>query len=161
MNPTATDARHLRRTQPGRPPRIVPLLNPISRRLLAAGVPMGPNALITVRGRTSGLPRSTPLAIIEVADRRWIWSPWGDVGWVRNLRAAGSATITLHHQTEDVRATELDLEQRIWFFRDILGPVARGMRFGFAFVRIVDGVDLNHPEEMAEGRRVFELHRPG
>jgi hypothetical protein len=80
---------------PGMPPRwVFSLFNPIARFLLAAGVPLGPNGLITVRGRKSGLPRTTPVAIIAVAGRRWVWCPWGDTQWVRNLRAAGGATIT-------------------------------------------------------------------
>ncbi len=56
MTQTAGQARTIDATQPGRPPRIVQLLNPIARRLLAAGVPMGVNALVTVAGRRSGLP---------------------------------------------------------------------------------------------------------
>ncbi len=157
MTHTTADPRTAGLHQPGRPPRIVPLLNPISRRLLGAGMPLGPNALLTVAGRRSGLPRTTPLAIIEAGDRRWVWSPWGETDWVRNLRAAGQATITVRRETEEVRATELDLAERVTFFRDVLGPVARGMRFGVWFIRAVDGVDVNRPEEMAEGRRVFEL----
>jgi hypothetical protein len=43
--------------------------------LLAAGVPMGFNGLITIRGRKSGLPRTTPVAIIAVSGRRWVWAP--------------------------------------------------------------------------------------
>ncbi len=157
MTHTTADPRATGLHEPGRPPRILPLLNPISRRLLGAGMPMGPNALVTVPGRRSGLPRSTPLAIIETGDRRWVWSPWGETDWVRNLRAAGHATITVRGETEEVRATELDPAERVAFFRDVLGPVARGMRFGVWFIRAVDGVDVNRPEEMAEGRRVFEL----
>jgi deazaflavin-dependent oxidoreductase (nitroreductase family) len=132
--------------------------NPLARFLLRAGVPLGLNGLITVRGRKSGLPRSTPVAIIEVSGRRWIWCPWGDVQWVRNLRAAGRATITVRRREEDVAATELDAVQRVGFFRDVLRPLARGMPFGLWFFRIVDGVDLNDPVAAAEGRRVFELH---
>lgn len=139
-------------------PSWVTVFNPIARRLLRAGVPMGPNALITVQGRTSGEPRSTPLAIIELADRRWIWSPWGDVHWVRNLRAAGGGTIIVRGRTEAVRATELDPAERVAFFRDVMVPAANAMPFGNAFVRIVDGVDLADPVAAAEGRRVFELH---
>jgi len=138
-------------------PSWVTVFNPIARRLLAAGVPMGPNALITIAGRTSGQPRSTPLALIAVGGRRWVWSPWGDVHWVRNLRAAGVATISVHGRTEDVTAAELDSVERVAFFRDVLTPVARAMPFGMQFVRIVDGVDLTDPAEAAEGRRVFEL----
>jgi deazaflavin-dependent oxidoreductase (nitroreductase family) len=142
----------------GRAPRVTSLVNPIAKRLLAAGVPMGFNALITVPGRKSGVPRTTPLAVIEHSGRRWIWSPWGDVNWVRNLRAAGHATISVRGRTEEVTATELDPSQRVAFFRDVLGPVARGMRFGVQFIRLLDGVDVNEPVTAAEGRAVFELH---
>jgi deazaflavin-dependent oxidoreductase (nitroreductase family) len=141
-----------------RVPRMVPLFNAIARPLLAAGVPMGFNGLLTVRGRTSGLPRTTPVAIITVSGRRWVWAPWGDVHWVRNLRAAGRATITVRRRTEDVRATELDPADRVEFFRDVVGPLARSIPFGVRFIRVLDGVDLNDPEEAAEGRPVFELH---
>jgi deazaflavin-dependent oxidoreductase (nitroreductase family) len=140
-----------------RVPRRVSLFSPILRFLLAAGVPLGPNGLVTIRGRKSGLPRTTPVAIIEVSGRRWVWAPWGDVHWVRNLRAAGRATITVRRRTEEVRATELDPTQRVGFFRDILGPHARGTPFGIWFIRTVAQVDLDHPLEAAEGRVVFEL----
>lgn len=141
-----------------RAPRFAGVLNTLARPLLAAGVPMGANALVTIRGRTSGEPRTTPLAIIEVDGRRWVWSPWGEVNWVRNLRAAGRATVTARRRTEEVRATELDPTERTSFFRDVLTPFARSIRFGVAFIRIVDGVDLADPVAAAEGRRVFELH---
>jgi deazaflavin-dependent oxidoreductase (nitroreductase family) len=126
--------------------------------LLDAGVPLGPNKLVTIRGRKSGLPRTTPLAVIEVGDRRWVWAPWGEVQWVRNLRAAGRATITVRRRTEEVTATELDPTERVAYFRDVLGPLARSIPFGVRFIRIVDGVDLNDPVAAADGRRVFELH---
>jgi deazaflavin-dependent oxidoreductase (nitroreductase family) len=142
-----------------RAPRRVTIFTPVAKFLLAAGVPMGFNGLVTIRGRTSGLPRTTPVAIIEVSGRRWVWAPWGDVHWVRNLRAAGRATVTVRRRTEDVRAVELDPDQRVAFFRDVLGPVARGIPFGVQFIRIVDQVDLDHPVDAAEGRAVFELHR--
>jgi deazaflavin-dependent oxidoreductase (nitroreductase family) len=118
---------------------------------------MGFNGLITIRGRKSGLPRTTPVAVIAVSGRRWVWAPWGDVHWVRNLRAAGHATITVRGRKEEVRATELDPTERVAFFRDILGPVARGIPFGVTFIRIADQVDLDRPLEAAEGRPVFEL----
>lgn len=121
------------------------------------GIPMGPNGLVTIRGRKSGLPRTTGLAIIEIAGRRWVWAPWGEVQWVRNLRSAGRATIAKHGRTDDVSAVELDPEQRVAFFRDVLGPQARSIPLGQWFIRVVDGVDLDRPDEAAEGRRVFEL----
>ena len=140
----------------GAPPWVT-VFTPIAKLLLAARVPLGFNGLITIRGRKSGLPRTTPVAIIEVSGRRWVWAPWGDVHWVRNLRAAGGATITVRGRKEEIRATELDRTERLAFFRDVLGPVARGMPLGVWFIRTVDGVDLDDPLEAAEGRPVFEL----
>jgi deazaflavin-dependent oxidoreductase (nitroreductase family) len=145
-------------TQRGQAPWWVPLFNPITKVLLAAGVPLGFNGLITIRGRKSGLPRTNPVAIIEVSGRRWVWAPWGEVQWVRNLRAAGRATITVRGLKEEVTATELDPMDRIGYFRDILGPLARSIPLGSWFIRIADGVDLNDPVEAADGRPVFELH---
>jgi len=136
----------------------VTVFNPVARRVLAAGVPLGFNGLITIRGRTSGLPRTTPIAIINVSGRRWVWAPWGGSQWVRNLRAAGDATITVRGRKEEVRATELDATERVGFFRDVLGPVARAMRFGVWFIRTFDRTDLADPVKAAEGRAVFELH---
>jgi deazaflavin-dependent oxidoreductase (nitroreductase family) len=140
-----------------RVPRLVPVFNRLVQPLLGAGLPMGFNGLLTVRGRSSGQPRTTPLAIIEVDGRRWVWSPWGDVHWVRNLRAAGEATVVVRRQTQSVRTIELDPEQRLGFFRDTFGPLARRIPFGVTFVRLLDGVDVRDPARAAEGRVVFEL----
>jgi deazaflavin-dependent oxidoreductase (nitroreductase family) len=141
-----------------RVPWRVSLFSPILKLLLGAGVPMGFNGLITIRGRKSGLPRTTPVAIIAFSGRRWVWAPWGEVHWVRNLRAAGRATINVRGRKEEVSATELDPAQRVDFFRDVLGPLARGIPFGVSFIRIADGVDVRRPLDAAEGRVVFELH---
>ena len=140
-------------------PWYIPLFSPIAQLLLKLGVPLGFNGLITIRGRKSGLPRTTPVAIIDVSGRRWVWAPWGEVNWVRNLRAAGAATITVRRRDEAVRATELNPEERVGFFRDVMKPLAQSIPFGMTFIRVVDGVDLNRPEDAAAGSRVFELHR--
>jgi deazaflavin-dependent oxidoreductase (nitroreductase family) len=140
-----------------RVPTQVSLFSPFLQLLLRAGVPLGFNRLVTIRGRTTGLPRTTGLAVVESGGRRWVWAPWGDVHWVRNLRAAGRATITQGRRREEVVATELDRAERVAFFRDVLGPVARRYPFGASFIRLVDGVDINDPVRAAEGRVVFEL----
>jgi deazaflavin-dependent oxidoreductase (nitroreductase family) len=144
--------------QRARVPRYVPFFNVFARWLLRAGTPMGPNALVTIRGRASGQPRTTPLAIVEDSGRRWIWAPFGDVDWVRNLRAAGEATITVGRRTEDVSAIELDPAERVAFFRDVLGPVAGSIPLGPWLMRTVLRTDLGDPEAASEGRPVFELH---
>jgi deazaflavin-dependent oxidoreductase (nitroreductase family) len=140
-----------------RVPWQVSLFSPVLKFLVGAGVPLGFNGLIIIRGRKSGQPRTAAVAIIAASGRRWVWAPWGEVHWVRNLRAAGRATITVRQRKEEVTAAELDSDQRVEFFRDVLGPLARSIPFGAAFIRIVDGVDVTRPLEAAEGRRVFEL----
>ena len=136
----------------------VPFFNPIARRLLAAGVPMGPDVLLTVRGRKSGLPRTTPVAVCEHQGRRGVISPFGEVDWVRNLRAAGQATITAGRRKEDVIAVELGQTEAAAFIRDVLAPHARRTRLGLWFVRHIDKIDIDIPEAAAEGRPVFALH---
>jgi deazaflavin-dependent oxidoreductase (nitroreductase family) len=144
---------------PGYPSRwVFSVFNPIAKFFLKAGIPLGFNGLITVRGRKSGLPRTTPVAIIKVSGRRWVWAPFGEVHWVRNLRVAGGATITVRRRKEEVNVTELDPTQRIEFFRDTLAPLVRSIPFGVWFIRMADKVDLNHPLEAAERCPVFELH---
>ena len=76
-------------------PRSLAGSNPVTRRLLRAGLPMGPNTLLTVRGRTSGVPRSAPVAIVAVDGRRYVIGAYRDVQRVRNLRAAGTAVVRL------------------------------------------------------------------
>jgi deazaflavin-dependent oxidoreductase (nitroreductase family) len=134
------------------------MFTPITRPLLAAGVPLLFNGLITIPGRKTGQPRTTPVAIIAVGGRRWIWAPWGNSHWVRNLRAAGQATITYRRREERVTASELDESQRVGFFRDVLRPLAQSLLGGMWFIRTFDQTDLRNPVEAAQGRAVFELH---
>ena len=92
--------------RPASAPFFVGLFNPIARRLLRGGLPMGPNALLTVRGRTSGLDRTTPVAVVSIDGRRWVIATFGDTNWARN-RAAQQATITINRRAEAVASREL------------------------------------------------------
>lgn len=138
-------------------PRWVTIFNPIAKTLLGIGVPLGYNGLLTIRGRKTGVPRSTPIAIIDVGGRRWVWAPWGEVHWVQNLRAAGCATVTVRGREEEVRSRELDDAERLAFFRDVLRRVAHDMPLGVQFIKLVDKVDVDDPVGAANGRPVFEL----
>jgi deazaflavin-dependent oxidoreductase (nitroreductase family) len=139
----------------------VDLFNPLARRLLGAGLPMGPNALITIRGRKSGEPRTTPIALIEIEGRRWVSSPFGDVNWVRNLRASGEATLTVGRKQQAVTAAELSQEERVAFFRDLMGPFVRRIPLGLGRLLLgsVLGAKeiLDDPESAAVRHPVFEL----
>jgi deazaflavin-dependent oxidoreductase (nitroreductase family) len=141
-------------------PSFIGFFNRITQRLLGAGIPLGPNALITIRGRKSGEPRTTPIAIVEIEGRRWVQSPFGDVNWVRNLRASGQATLTIGKQRELVTAIELTPEGAAGFFRDVLGPYVRRLPLGKWMIGSVLGAKdiLEDPVAAGERHPVFELH---
>src|SRR5438552_19148282 len=94
---------------PVKAPSFVRLFNPITRRLLKVGALLGPNALITVQGRKSGIPRTTPIALVELDGGRWVIATFGETNWVRNLRTAVEATLPVGRNRERVIATELTL----------------------------------------------------
>jgi deazaflavin-dependent oxidoreductase (nitroreductase family) len=139
-------------------PGWIGFFNPVVKLLMAAGVPMGPDVLMTVRGRRTGLPRSTPVAIAEVAGREWLLSPFGDVDWARNLRAAGHATIRSGRRRYEIDATALDRDDKIAFFRDVLEPYLQTHRVVGWIVRRVDGIP-DDPIAAADGCEVFQVTR--
>jgi len=93
-------------------PWFLPLANTLVKTLMRAGVPLSgpgkcPMYLMTVRGRKSGQPRTTPIAVVAQNQQRYLLTPYGAVDWVRNLRAAGEALFTRGRRTETLRAREL------------------------------------------------------
>ena len=141
-----------------RAPRFVGFFNPLARRILRSGALLGPNALITIRGRKSGLPRTTPVALVEIGGRRWVIGTFGETNWVRNLRAAREATLTVGRRSEEVSASELDVQARTEFFRDVLGPFVRRLPGGRLVLRLLGATEiLDDPAAAAGHRPVFEL----
>jgi deazaflavin-dependent oxidoreductase (nitroreductase family) len=95
-----------------RVPTFVRLGNVLTTTLLRAGFKLVglrdyPIYLLTVRGRKSGQPRTTPIVIIEQNGKRYLASPYGIVDWVCNLRAAREATLTRGRRSKTVNALEL------------------------------------------------------
>jgi deazaflavin-dependent oxidoreductase (nitroreductase family) len=84
-------------------------------RLMAAAVRRGlgpaPLRLLTVAGRRTGTPRTTPVNLIEADGVRYLVAPYGAVGWVRNLRVAGRATLERGGRREEVGAVEVGPEE--------------------------------------------------
>src|SRR5881628_1490728 len=101
-------------------PSYVPILNPLVHSLLRLGVPIGPMALITVRGRKTGKARTNPVAPFEHNGRRYLLSPYGHVNWVHNLRAAGKATLRRGWHKETVVAVELAPEEAAPVLREAI-----------------------------------------
>ncbi len=99
--------------------------NAMTSSLLRLGVHIGSFALLTVRGRKSGKPIESPIAIFVQEGKRYLITPYGEVNWVRNLRAAGGeATITRSRRTEKIHAIELPPETAAPIFREAVrsGP---------------------------------------
>src|SRR2546422_9112091 len=83
-----------------RVPFFVPLFNPIARRMLRGGLPLGPNALLTVRGRSSGVDRTTPVAVVAIGGRRGGIAAFGGVNWAPDLWGARAATPSVNRPPE-------------------------------------------------------------
>lgn len=78
------------------------------RGLLRIGLAPRTYYLLTVAGRNSGQPRSTPVRLVESDAGRWLVAPYGAVSWVHNVRAAGEVTLGRGRRSERLRAVELD-----------------------------------------------------
>jgi len=85
-------------------------LNAVVRPLARLGL-AGPHThLLTVRGRASGKPWSTPVSIVRDGDERWLVAPYGERNWVRNARAAGWVELRRGRRRERLRVEELGPE---------------------------------------------------
>jgi deazaflavin-dependent oxidoreductase (nitroreductase family) len=86
-------------------------LDALVRTLIRLGIPPRGIYLLTTRGRRTGMLRSTPVTLVEDDQGRWLVAPYGDVGWVRNVRAAGEVTISRGRHSDDLRADEVAAEE--------------------------------------------------
>lgn len=72
----------------------------------------GSRVLETV-GRTSGLPRQTPVNVLTLDGRQYLVSPRGEGQWVRNVRADEGRLVLILGRTRESRlATEVPVEER-------------------------------------------------
>ncbi len=97
--------------------------------VLRLGLKVGSQYLLTVPGRMSGAPRSTPISIVVLDGERFIVSAFADADWVRNVRAAGGASLRRGTHTEEVRLVELPEPERDPILRTFLQQVPGGVRF--------------------------------
>jgi deazaflavin-dependent oxidoreductase (nitroreductase family) len=148
-------------------PAVVRFSNPLASRLLRLGLPLGPNVILTVRGRVSGQPRSFPVAILAHDGRRYVIGAYGDVQWTRNLRAAGEAELSERGAApEHVLADELSRPEAERFFAETLPSFigqfsAAGRLFAKVFFRLAAPDIVTDPVGSAAKRPVFELRRSG
>jgi deazaflavin-dependent oxidoreductase (nitroreductase family) len=101
-------------------------------RLLRRGRGPGFMRLLTVTGRTSGLPRTTPVVPVRNDGDVWVVSPFGDVDWVRNVRAAGRLELHRGGERTTYTARELAPTEATPVLRDYLAmPSERFVRRDF------------------------------
>lgn len=85
-------------------------------------------ALLTVPGRTTGLPRSVPVALAPVEDGWTLISVYGVSDWSKNLDAAGKATITVRGRTTEVTVERLKPSLAAPILRDAISNAPRMVR---------------------------------
>jgi deazaflavin-dependent oxidoreductase (nitroreductase family) len=112
-------------TRPYRPSWFQRQANTFLTRALRNG--RGPSfmRLLSVTGRTTARVFTTPIVPVHDGDRYWLISPFGDVGWVRNVRAG--SPVTLERGDDGVTGTfrELDAEEATPILRTYLSSRAR------------------------------------
>ena len=145
-----------------RAPALIRLPGPIVQRLLRFGMPLGPNRVLTIRGRRSGKAISVPLAVAEVDGRRWVIGTFGETNWVRNLRAAGEAEVDIDGEHRHLRAVELTHEQAAGFFTNVIVPYVAHMprlwRIGVSsLIKFAAPEIYSDPPSAALKHPVFEL----
>jgi deazaflavin-dependent oxidoreductase (nitroreductase family) len=136
-------------------PRFVKFNNSIIGTLLRSGVKLGPNTLLTVPGRKSGTPRTTPVAILELNGERYVQSTFGrNIDWVRNLRASGEGTIKKGRREERIRAEEISAEEAGVVYQHFLPTAPSILRKSFD---VKMDAPLTDYIEMAKGHPMFRI----
>jgi len=120
------------------------------------GVRGGHLVLLTVTGRSSGLPRHTPVVEHDVGGKTYLWCPYGGrAQWYRNLAANPVVTVQSRRGTQVMRAVGIkDDEEAIEVVADL-------RRFNLPFLRsylAAEGL-ADTPEEIARNWDRLHLRR--
>ena len=114
---------------------------------------MGPVHVLTVPGRRTGKPQTTPVSPVDYDHQRWLIAGWADADWVKNLRASGWATLTKGTRIEQIRAVEVTPTQGAAALRAFVQERGGG-RYAF-------GLDPDAPlesfEREAEAHPIFRI----
>jgi F420H(2)-dependent quinone reductase len=133
----------------------VRLTNRVVTMLLRLGVPLGAVCLLTVPGRRSHMPRTTPVATFTFEGERYLMQGYRGADWVANARAAGQGLLGRGLRVRRVLLIEVPLAER----RVILGHVARTARGSTA--RLVESglVESADPESFAANAPTIAVFR--
>lgn len=141
-------------------PFYIPLFNHAVRSFLRIGIPMGYVGLLTVKGRNTGKTRRNPVGLFQHNGNRYLFSTFGDVNWVRNIRATRTARVKKGLKTRTVVPVELSLDEAAVVLKETIAPAFLGLGgkvFGSHFpLKPEDSMDKFVEE--AKRHPVFELH---
>jgi hypothetical protein len=131
--------------------------NRIVRALQRLGLPLGTIRVLTLPGRTTGTPRSTPVSPLRVEGRDFVIAALPDADWARNARTAGHGTLHHRRTARPVAITEVldpDLRRRV--MRAFPREVPAGVQF-FVRIGLVSGPDPDEFAAAADRVAAFEL----
>ncbi|MGV9861270.1 nitroreductase family deazaflavin-dependent oxidoreductase [Rhodococcus koreensis] len=116
----------VRRTGRVLPPWYLAHVNRVIVGLHRLGVPM-PMPALTVPGRKTGVPRSTPVSPYEVDGRTYVVAGYTESDWAQNARAAGRGELTRGRHRERVRLIPLPVSERARILREFPIRVPHGV----------------------------------
>lgn len=111
-------------------PRWLKYVNKLVIALLRLGLPISRHespVVLTVPGRRTGRPRSTPITPMLIDGDRYVVNSYPGADWVRNVRAAGEVTLRQGRRTERARLVELTPEQALPVLREFPAQVPVGV----------------------------------
>jgi deazaflavin-dependent oxidoreductase (nitroreductase family) len=115
-----------------KPPWWLKPLNKVFMTMLRLGLPISGNEgplVLTVPGRKSGKPRSTPITPMYVDGTRYVVAGFPGADWERNARAAETATLTQGRTSQRVRMVELSDDEARPLLRQFPTLVPTGVSF--------------------------------
>ncbi len=84
------------------------LINGLAAAAIKRGLGPSQRYLLTVTGRTTHSPSTTPVSVVIDGSARYLVGPYGEVGWVRNARKAGFVTLSRGGSSERFSLMPLD-----------------------------------------------------
>lgn len=122
-----------------RPPRFLKPMNKLVIALQKLGIPTGPSMVLTVPGRKSGQPRSTPMTPFDHDGGLYTVAGYPGADWAANARAAGSGTLTRGRRSRKVRIVELSAAESRPILRAFAVKVPVGVGFAKRSGLVTDG----------------------
>jgi deazaflavin-dependent oxidoreductase (nitroreductase family) len=112
-----------------RPPRWLKLANRLNIAMLSRGIGPATQRVLTIAGRSTGLPRRTPIATVQLGGALYIVAGYPSSDWVKNAQAGGQATLSRGATRATVTLVELPVSERPPILREFLRTVRGGRSF--------------------------------